>query len=135
MIGIFIFLYKFFQCIKISYYSIQLIYLLILQNDLDKTLECKVKMATLPSSRALNNLFWGLSFKDVACLGKLESFVFKALLYSHYSKLSSLGCGNIDFNKTPDVNFELKHETPTKGMFVDCLLFIILPVFILVVFV
>ena len=93
------------------------------------------KMATLPSSRALNNLFWGLSFKDVACLGKLESFVFKALLYSHYSKLSSLGCGNIDFNKTPDVNFELKHETPTKGMFVDCLLFIILPVFILVVFV
>ena len=92
-------------------------------------------MATLPSSRALNNLFWGLSFKDVACLGKLESFVFKALLYSRYSKLSSLGYGNIDFNKNPDVNFELKHETPTKGMFVDCLLFIILPVFILVVFV
>ena len=46
-----------------------------------------------------------------------------------------LGGGNIDFNENPGVNFELKLETPTKGLFVDCLLFIILPVFSLVVFV
>ena len=93
------------------------------------------KMATLPSSQALNNLFWGLGCKDKACLSKRKSFVFKVLLYSHYQKLSRLGGGNIDFNENPGVNFELKLETPTKGLFVDCLLFIILPVFSLVVFV
>ena len=71
----------------------------------------------------------------MACLGKLKSFVFKALLYYQYSKLSRLGGANFDFNENPGVNFELKLETPTKGLFVDCLLFIILPVFSLVVFV
>ena len=60
--------------------------------------------------------------------------VFKELLYSYNSKLSRLGGGNIDFNENLGVNFELYFETPTKGLFVNCLQFLILPVFSLVVF-
>ena len=92
-------------------------------------------MATLPSSQAINNQFLGLSSQDKAYLSKLKSFVFKALLYSHYSKLSRLGVGNIDFNENLGVNFELKLVTTSKGLSVDCLQFIILPVLSLVVFI
>ena len=92
-------------------------------------------MATLPSSRAINIQFWGLGCQDKAYLSKLKCFVFKALLYSHYSKLSRLGAGNIDFNENLSVNFELTLVTTSKGLSVDCLQFIILPVSSHVVFV
>ena len=73
-------------------------------------------MATLPSSRVINNQFWGLGCQDEAYLSKLKSFVFKALLFSHYLKLSRLEGGNIDFNDNPGVNIELKPGTAAKGL-------------------